>query len=127
MYLILNSSRVCAKGLEALSLNFTIFIFLQYNGANIQLLDLPGIIEGAASGKGRGRQVIAVGRTADLIIMMLDAGKGEVQRYRSIEMRGDKIQGERTQWGVRNPEKYYKPEQSIHEYTWHVISYSYDV
>ena len=31
-------------------------------GANIQLLDLPGIIEGASQGKGRGRQVIAVAR-----------------------------------------------------------------
>ena len=30
---------------------------IEYNGANIQLLDLPGIIEGAAQGKGRGRQV----------------------------------------------------------------------
>ncbi len=30
----------------------------------MQLLDLPGIIEGAAHGKGRGRQVVAVGRTA---------------------------------------------------------------
>jgi len=28
-----------------------------YFSANIQLLDLPGIIEGAAQGKGRGRQV----------------------------------------------------------------------
>jgi hypothetical protein len=27
-------------------------------------LDLPGIIEGAAEGKGRGRQVIAVGKTS---------------------------------------------------------------
>ena len=27
------------------------FYFLQYNGAKIQLLDLPGIIEGAAQGK----------------------------------------------------------------------------
>ena len=27
------------------------------NGTKIQLLDLPGIIEGAAHGKGRGRQV----------------------------------------------------------------------
>ena len=52
----------------------------QYNGANIQLLDLPGIIEGAASGKGRGRQVIAVARTADLVVMMLDATKGDEQR-----------------------------------------------
>ncbi|KAJ1563358.1 Developmentally-regulated GTP-binding protein 2, partial [Cladochytrium tenue] len=32
---------------------------IHYNGADIQLLDLPGIIEGAAQGKGRGRQVIA--------------------------------------------------------------------
>jgi hypothetical protein len=30
---------------------------IEYNGANIQLLDLPGIIEGASAGKGRGRQV----------------------------------------------------------------------
>ncbi|XP_037078267.1 developmentally-regulated GTP-binding protein 2-like [Pollicipes pollicipes] len=53
---------------------------IEYNGANIQLLDLPGIIEGAAQGKGRGRQVIAVARTADLVIIMLDATKSEVQR-----------------------------------------------
>ena len=31
---------------------------IEYENANIQLLDLPGIIEGAAQGKGRGRQVI---------------------------------------------------------------------
>ena len=30
---------------------------VRYNGAKIQLLDLPGIIEGAKDGKGRGRQV----------------------------------------------------------------------
>ncbi|XP_039272160.1 developmentally-regulated GTP-binding protein 2-like [Styela clava] len=53
---------------------------IEYNGANIQLLDLPGIIEGAAGGKGRGRQVIAVGRTADVVVMMLDAAKGEKQK-----------------------------------------------
>jgi small GTP-binding protein len=53
---------------------------IDYNGAKIQLLDLPGIIEGAAHGKGRGRQVIAVARTSDIVLMMLDAGKGEVQK-----------------------------------------------
>lgn len=31
-------------------------------------------------GKGRGRQVIAVARTADLVLMMLDATKGEIQK-----------------------------------------------
>jgi len=53
---------------------------IEYKGANIQLLDLPGIIEGASQGKGRGRQVIAVARTADVVIMMLDATKGDQQK-----------------------------------------------
>lgn len=53
---------------------------IEYQGANIQLLDLPGIIEGAAQGKGRGKQVIAVARTADLILVMLDATKSVIQR-----------------------------------------------
>lgn len=30
---------------------------VHYKGTKIQMLDLPGIIEGAAQGKGRGRQV----------------------------------------------------------------------
>ena len=34
-----------------------------------------------STGKGRGRQVIAVARTADVVIMMLDATKGEIQKY----------------------------------------------
>jgi len=38
-----------------------------YKGAKMQLLDLPGIIEGAKDNKGKGRQVIAVARTCDLI------------------------------------------------------------
>src|SRR6202012_4719828 len=46
-----------------------------YNGAKLQILDLPGIIEGAKDGKGRGRQVIAVGRTCSLIFITLDVLK----------------------------------------------------
>ena len=42
---------------------------IRYKGAKVQLLDLPGIIEGAKDGKGRGRQVIAVARTASLIFI----------------------------------------------------------
>eukprot|EP00294_Goniomonas_avonlea_P014035 CAMPEP_0114558752 /NCGR_PEP_ID=MMETSP0114-20121206/10553_1 /TAXON_ID=31324 /ORGANISM="Goniomonas sp, Strain m" /LENGTH=368 /DNA_ID=CAMNT_0001744171 /DNA_START=17 /DNA_END=1123 /DNA_ORIENTATION=+ len=48
---------------------------IRFKGAKIQLLDLPGIIEGAKDGKGRGRQVIAVGRTCNLILIVLDASK----------------------------------------------------
>mmetsp|Transcript_43004 Transcript_43004/g.91445 ORF Transcript_43004/g.91445 Transcript_43004/m.91445 type:complete len:375 (-) Transcript_43004:288-1412(-) len=48
---------------------------MKYKGARIQVLDLPGIIEGAAEGKGRGRQVISTARTCNLILIVLDAGK----------------------------------------------------
>ncbi|PWN25051.1 P-loop containing nucleoside triphosphate hydrolase protein [Jaminaea rosea] len=48
---------------------------LTYRGAPIQILDLPGIIEGAKDGKGRGRQVIAVARTCNLIFIVLDVCK----------------------------------------------------
>lgn len=48
---------------------------IYYKGAKIQLLDLPGIIEGAKDGKGRGRQVIAVAHTCNLILIVLDVLK----------------------------------------------------
>ena len=54
------------------------------NDTKIQMLDLPGIIEGASSGKGRGREVIAVARSADLILMVLDATKEQENQHRNI-------------------------------------------
>ncbi|MBI5226939.1 GTP-binding protein [Candidatus Micrarchaeota archaeon] len=45
---------------------------LHYKGAQIQLLDLPGIIAGAKSGVGRGREVLAVARNADLVLLIVD-------------------------------------------------------
>ncbi|CAE6492291.1 unnamed protein product [Rhizoctonia solani] len=48
---------------------------LKVHGAPIQILDLPGIVEGAADGRGRGRQVIAVARTCNLIFIVLDVLK----------------------------------------------------
>ena len=48
------------------------------------MLDLPGIIEGAKDGKGRGRQVIAVARTCSLIFIVLDVLK-PLQHKRIIE------------------------------------------
>ena len=46
---------------------------LNFKGANIQILDLPGLISGASKGKGRGREILSAVRNVDLIIFMIDA------------------------------------------------------
>ena len=43
---------------------------IHHKDTKIQLLDLPGIIEGASMGRGRGRQVIAVAKSSDCILMV---------------------------------------------------------
>ena len=45
---------------------------MRFGGAEIQVLDMPGLIEGAARGRGRGRQVLAVVRALDMALIMLD-------------------------------------------------------
>jgi uncharacterized protein len=62
---------------------------LRYNGADIQILDLPGIISGASSGRGRGRRVLSVARNADLVLLVLDVfqpGQVELLRHELHEM-----------------------------------------
>jgi len=51
---------------------------MYHRGAKIQMLDLPGLIAGASKGKGRGREVLAVIRTADLILIMMDVYRPEL-------------------------------------------------
>lgn len=46
---------------------------MKYKGANIQILDLPGLIKGAYQGKGRGREVLSAVRSVDLVLFMVDA------------------------------------------------------
>mmetsp|Transcript_18595 Transcript_18595/g.27459 ORF Transcript_18595/g.27459 Transcript_18595/m.27459 type:complete len:374 (-) Transcript_18595:43-1164(-) len=55
-----------------------------YRGAKIQMIDLPGIIEGAKDGKGRGRQVISTARTCNMLLICLDAMKS-MQHKKIIE------------------------------------------
>ncbi len=48
---------------------------MEHEGAKIQILDVPGIIEGAAKGKGRGREILSVVNNSDLVIIMTDVFK----------------------------------------------------
>jgi small GTP-binding protein len=58
------------------SYNFTTLTavpgILDHQGARIQVLDMPGIIEGASKGKGLGKRVLSVARNADLVLLILD-------------------------------------------------------
>ncbi len=50
---------------------------MQHMGANIQILDVPGLIEGAGEGKGSGAKIASVIRVSDLLLIMLDITKPE--------------------------------------------------
>ncbi len=64
---------------------------LEHNGANVQLLDVPGLIEGAAGGRGGGREVLSVVRTADVVLFMLSVF--EIEQYARLreELYANKI------------------------------------
>ena len=59
---------------------------LKYNGADIQILDLPGLISGASEGKGRGREVLSAVRNVDLILFMID-----VQHKDHLDMMAEEL------------------------------------
>ncbi len=56
---------------------------LEYKGAQIQILDLPGIID---VNRGRGREVLSVVRTADLILLVVEANAVEKQYQALVNM-----------------------------------------
>jgi small GTP-binding protein len=80
---------------------------LQYRGANIQLLDVPGLIEGAAGGRGGGKEVLSVVRTADLVVFLLSVF--EVEHYdhlhRELSENGVRLDTEPARVTVRKKHK----------------------
>ena len=50
---------------------------MEYKQAKIQILDVPGIVSGAASGKGRGKEVLTVIQNADLVLIVVDVNHPE--------------------------------------------------
>ena len=72
------------------------------------MLDLPGIIEGAKDGKGRGRQVIAVARTCSLIFIVLNVLKPLQHKkiiQRELEGFGIRLNKQPPNIGFRRKEK----------------------
>jgi hypothetical protein len=55
---------------------------MNYRGARIQILDIPGLMSGASSGKGRGKEALSVVKNADLILLLLDVFN--LQQYQVI-------------------------------------------
>ena len=66
---------------------------MRYQNAYIQVLDVPGLIEGAEEGKGRGREVLSIVRGADLLILVSDVARPEaIKRITStLERNGIRI------------------------------------
>ncbi len=60
---------------------------MDYNGARIQVLDLPGVIKGASSGRGLGKRVLAVARSADLVLFIVDVFQPEARSLLEKELR----------------------------------------
>lgn len=70
---------------------------LKYNKAYIQILDIPGLIEGAKEGKGRGREVLSVAKGADLLLIMTDVKRvgAFANMYKELNGSGIRINQER--------------------------------
>ncbi|MDD4785119.1 MAG: 50S ribosome-binding GTPase [Candidatus Shapirobacteria bacterium] len=82
---------------------------MEYKGVKIQILDLPGIVEGAAKNKGFGKKVLSVIRASDLVVLMTDVKRidwlkqVEDELYRSgmrLNTRPAKISIHRTHKGA---------------------------
>ncbi len=45
---------------------------MEHRGGKIQILDLPGLIKGAADGKGRGHEILNVIRSTDMVLYVIE-------------------------------------------------------
>jgi len=79
---------------------------MDYNGAHIQVLDVPGLIEGAEEGKGRGREVISVVRGADLLVLMSDVTRPEAIKRISKALERNGIRIDKTKPDIKVEKKF---------------------
>ena len=60
---------------------------LKYRGAQIQVLDIPGIIRGASEGKGLGKRILSTTRSADLLLVIVDVFNPDIKEVLLDEIR----------------------------------------
>jgi small GTP-binding protein len=68
---------------------------MEHKGAHIQLLDVPGLVEGAAEGRGRGKEVLSVVRVADLVVIMVEVTKPKQRSVIEKELYGANLRLDR--------------------------------
>ena len=59
---------------------------MKYRDAYIQILDMPGLIEGASIGKGKGKEVLSVARGSDLLLVISDIARSNLFRSLTSEL-----------------------------------------
>jgi small GTP-binding protein len=72
---------------------------MKYKGADIQVIDLPGLISGASIGKGRGREVLSAIRNVDLILFMIDS-----QNLNDLELMQEELKNGGLRLNQRKPD-----------------------
>ncbi|MHA2362482.1 MAG: GTPase [Candidatus Hodarchaeales archaeon] len=102
---------------------------IQVEGARLQLVDLPALIEGSSEGTANGGRVFAQIRNADLLLVLIDLSENPVQQFQVLikEFHNAKIRlntmesflrFERTGKGglvIINPENYFGGRDSLIE------------
>ncbi|MEF8832240.1 MAG: GTP-binding protein [Candidatus Thermoplasmatota archaeon] len=79
---------------------------MEHNGAEIQLLDLPGLVEGASNGKGRGREILSVIRNVDLIIIIGDIYRSDIKKIiEELRSHGIRLNQEAPDIKIKEKEK----------------------
>jgi len=76
---------------------------MDYKDAKIQILDVPGLIEGAEKGKGRGKEVLSVIRGSDLLIIISDVKNKSAHKTmtKTLEQNGIRINQEKPKISIR--------------------------